>query len=81
MYKVTGDSNYTYYEAMDPDQNWYIVALGDDLAEQLKPYQDAYNYVFIEGAPSAEIPEPYRITGMTYRFLRTTSPLWLPPIP
>jgi len=66
MYKVTGDSNYTYYEAMDPDENWYIVALNDDLVEQLKPYQDAYNYFYVDGAPYAEIPEPYRITGMTY---------------
>lgn len=66
VYKVTGDSNYTYYEAMDPNQSWYIVALDDALAEQLKPYQDAYNYVFVEGAPAAEIPVPYRITGMTY---------------
>lgn len=66
MYKVTGDSNYTYYEAMDPDENWYIVALDDDLVEQLKPYQDAYNYFYVDGAPYAEIPEPYRITGMTY---------------
>jgi hypothetical protein len=66
VYNVSGDSNYTYYQAMDPDGNWYIVALDDDFAEQFKPYQDAYNYVLGDNAPYAEIPEPYRITGMTY---------------
>lgn len=65
VYKVTGESSNTYYAAMDPEQSWYIVALDDDLAGQLKPYQDAYNYFFTDNAPYAETPEPYRITGMT----------------
>lgn len=66
--RVTGDSNYTYYEAMDPDQNWFIVALDSTAAEKLQPYIDAYNYLSTDGAPEAEIPEPYRLTGMTYPF-------------
>lgn len=64
--RVTGDSSYTYYEAMDPDENWFIVALDDATAERLQPYTDAYNYNFTDGAPEAPIPEPTRITGMTY---------------
>ena len=51
--RVTGDSNYTYYEAMDPDQNWYIVALDSATDEKLQPYIDAYNYLFTDGAPEA----------------------------
>ena len=64
--RATGDSNYTYYEAMDPDENWFIVALDDTTAEQLQPYTDAYNYFYTDGAPEAPVPEPTRITGMTY---------------
>ena len=64
--RVTGDSNYTYYEAMDPDQNWYIVSLDSATAEKLQPYIDAYSDFFTDGAPDVQIPEPYRITGMTY---------------
>ena len=64
--RVTGDSSYTYYEAMDPDENWFIVALDDATAEQLQPYTDAYNYFFTDGAPKAPVPDPTRITGMTH---------------
>ena len=63
--KVTGDDNYTYYEAMDPDQNWFIVSLDDDVANELAACFAAYQYFFYDDAPYAELPEPYRLYGVT----------------
>jgi hypothetical protein len=63
--KVTGDDDYTYYEAMDPDENWFIVSLDNDVAEELEACFAAYQYFFYEDAPYAELPDPYRLYGVT----------------
>lgn len=65
VYKVTGDETHTYYEAMDPDQNWFIVDLPSSTYSELEPFVDAYNYLFYEDMPYAEMPDAVRIYGMT----------------
>ena len=65
LYKVTGDENHTYYEAMDSDENWFVVDLPDSTYNELEPFVDAYNYIFYEDMPYAEMPEAVRIYGMT----------------
>lgn len=65
VYKVTGDETHTYYEAMDPDQNWYIVDLPNTTYGELEAFVDAYNYLFYEDQPYAEMPEAVRIYGMS----------------
>ena len=65
VYKVTGDESHTYYEAMDPDQNWFVVDLPDSTYSELVPFVDAYNYLFYEDMPYAEMPEAVRIYGMS----------------
>lgn len=65
LIKATGEENYTYYAAMDPDGNWFIVSLDDDAAGRLDACYAAYQYYYSEDAPYAELPEPYRLYGVT----------------
>jgi len=64
IYKVTGDSSHTYYEVMDPDQNWFVIDLPNGTYSELEPFVDAYNYLFYEDMPYAEIPDSVRVYGM-----------------
>ncbi len=64
VYKVTGDETHTYYEAMDPDQNWFVVDLPSTTYGDLEPFVDAYNYLFYEDMPYAEIPDAVRVYGV-----------------
>ncbi|MCE5187756.1 MAG: hypothetical protein LLF75_01010 [Eubacteriales bacterium] len=64
IYKVTGDDNYTFYEAMDADGNWFILSLDDKTFASLSPYVDAYEAYFSESPQSGDYPEPKRLTGM-----------------
>lgn len=64
IYKVTGDESHTYYEAMDPDQNWFVVDLPDATYSELEPFVDAYNFLFYEDMPYAEIPDSVRVYGV-----------------
>ena len=41
LLKVTGDENYTLYEAMDPDGNWFILNLDDETLALLPGEQPA----------------------------------------
>jgi hypothetical protein len=50
---------------MDPDENWFIVDLPSSTYDQLEPFVDAYNYIFYENMPYAEMPEAVRIYGMS----------------
>jgi hypothetical protein len=65
LLKVTGDEEYTLYEAMDPDGNWYILNLDDAVFASLSLQQEAYENYTVDSAASFTLPEPVRLTGMT----------------
>jgi hypothetical protein len=64
IYDVSGDETYTYYEAMDPDANWFIVSLDKDAFSSLGQHVDAYNAYFTDGYLRYDYPAPTRLTGM-----------------
>lgn len=64
VYDVSGDEAYTFYEAMDPDGNWYIVSLDQKTFDTLLPYVDAYNAYFTDDYQNYAYPKPVRLTGM-----------------
>lgn len=64
IYQVTGDENYTFYEAMDPDGNWYLISLNDKVFESLKVHVDAYQAYFTDDYASYSYPDPTRLSGM-----------------
>ncbi len=65
VYDVSGDENYTFYEAMDPDETWFLIALDEQTFAQYGAYVDAYNAFFSDDYQSYSYPEPVRLTGMT----------------
>lgn len=66
LLKVTGDDNYTLYEAMDPDGNWFILNLDDRVLDTLSIQSAAYEAYSAENAATFDLPEPVRLTGMTH---------------
>ena len=64
MYDVSGDEDYTLYAAMDPDENWFIVALDENVAATLQPQMDAYEAYFTDDYMNYNYPDPVRIYGM-----------------
>ena len=64
MYDVSGDEDYTLYAAMDPDGNWFVVALDDAVAATLQPQMDAYDAYFTDDYMNYNYPAPARIYGM-----------------
>ncbi len=67
VYKVTGDSSYTFYEAMDTEGDWYILSLSDSAYKELQPLVDAY-YAVDENTTVEDLPEPVRLGGVA-RFI------------
>ena len=67
IYDVSGDEEYTFYEAMDPDGNWYILSFDSSKVNDLAPYTEAYDAYFSDDYESYSYPEPVRLTGMTRR--------------
>ncbi|MEN6636551.1 MAG: DUF6709 family protein [Clostridiaceae bacterium] len=65
LLKVTGDEDYTIYEAMDPDGNWFLLTLDDEVYATLSTQQEAYNTYFFGNAEDFVLPEPVRLTGVT----------------
>ncbi len=61
----TGDHPYTYYEVMDPDENWFIISLSKSDYSTLSEYNDAYVAFFTDDTQGVVLPEPTRLTGMT----------------
>ncbi len=57
---VTGDEEYTYYEAMDPEGIWHVVRLEDEEVAQLQHIMD-YTYSEDENAVA---PDPVRVYGV-----------------
>lgn len=69
LLKVTGDENYTLYEAMDPDGNWFILDLDDATLATLSVQAEAYTSYYTEYADNQAdfpLPEAVRLTGMTH---------------
>lgn len=66
LLKVTGEQEYTLYEAMDPDENWYLLGLDDDAYAQLSAQYAAYN-AYNPDSQTNQLPAPIRLTGMTYK--------------
>ncbi|HML67943.1 MAG TPA: hypothetical protein PKA81_06045 [Clostridia bacterium] len=66
LLKVTGDENYTIYEAMDTDGNWFLLTLDDSKAAQLSALQDAYDASATADPQTFVLPEPVRLTGVTH---------------
>lgn len=65
IYNVSGDENYTYYEAMDPDGDWFILSLDQKTFESLGPHVDAYNAYFTRDYLKYDYPAPTRLSGMS----------------
>ena len=65
LLRVTGDSNYTIYEAMDPDGNWFLVTLDDEAYASLFAQQEAYQTYFFGDASNFTLPDPVHFTGVT----------------
>jgi len=64
VYEVTGDENYTFYEAMDPDGNWFLIDLDDKTFESLSQHVDAYNAYGTDDYMNYTYPAPTRLSGM-----------------
>lgn len=62
--KVTGDSSYTYYEAVDTDGNWFVVRLTD---REYEGFRDIVEYSYSDDA-NAPVPAPIRLPGVTHTF-------------
>jgi len=67
LLKVTSDTEYTIYEAMDPDGNWYLLTLDNDVFATLSAQLEAYNIYFTNYSEDFSLPDPIRLTGMTHR--------------
>ena len=65
LLKVTGDREYTIYEAMDPDGNWFLLTLDDDAYAKLTAQQEAYQTYFFGDASNFVLPDPVHFTGVT----------------
>lgn len=68
LVKVTGDTEYTYYEVMDADGNWFITDIDDAAYAALSVQADAYQSYFTDYADNPQdfpLPETYRLTGIT----------------
>lgn len=66
LLKVTGDEEYTLYEAMDPDGNWFILSLDDTAFSKLDTQLAAYENYTPDNASNFALPEAVRLTGMTH---------------
>jgi len=64
VYDVSGEESYTFYEVMDPDENWFLISLDKKTFASLSPYVDAYNAYLAEEDWNGPYPEPTRLTGM-----------------
>lgn len=65
LLEVTGDDNYTIYEAMDPDGNWFLVSLDQAAFEKLAVQAAAYETYYTQNPENFTLPAPIRLTGMT----------------
>ncbi|MDD4312490.1 MAG: hypothetical protein PHW41_08415, partial [Eubacteriales bacterium] len=66
LLKVTGDNNYTLYEAMDSDGNWFLITLDDGAYAKLSVQKDAYDVYYSADSQNFVLPDPVRLTGVTH---------------
>lgn len=66
LLKVTGDHEYTLYEAMDAEGNWFLLTLDDSKVAELSALQDAYNASSTADPQTFVLPEAVRLTGVTH---------------
>ena len=66
LLKITGDENYTVYEGMDAQGNWFLLTLDDAKAAELSALQDAYAASIDADPQTFVLPEPVRLTGVTH---------------
>ena len=66
LLNVTGDNNYTLYEAMDAEGNWFLLTLDDAKVAELSALQNAYNAYSPNDPQAFALPEPIRLTGVTH---------------
>ena len=64
VYEMTGEENYTFYEAMDPDGNWFLINLDEETFEPLKKHVDAYYAYLSDDYTDYAYPAPTRLSGM-----------------
>ena len=64
VYQVSGDENYTFYEAMDSDGNWFLVSLKNKAFQPLQAHVDAYYAYFSDDYMHYTYPAPTRLSGM-----------------
>ena len=72
LLQVSGDENYSLYEVMDADGNWFLMDLDDATFAKLTVQSDAYNSFYTDYANNPQdfpMPETYRLTGMTRSLL------------
>lgn len=70
---VSGDEEYTIYEVMDADGNWFLVDLNDKTFASLAIQADAYQTLLTDYTNNTQnfvMPDAVRLTGMT-RMLNT----------
>ena len=66
LLNVTGENDYTLYEAMDAEGNWFLITLEDAKVAELSALQDAYNAYSPADPQAFALPEPVRLTGVTH---------------
>ena len=64
VYDPDDSDSYRFYEAMDPDENWFIINLDQKTYDSLRAYADAYNAYFSADAQNYSYPVPHRLNGM-----------------
>jgi hypothetical protein len=76
IYDVSGDESYTFYAAMDPDGNWFVVSLDEETFSSLSAHTDAYNAYWTDDYANYAYPLPTRLYGMpTYIISEDSSDL------
>lgn len=64
VYDPDDSDTYRFYEAMDPDENWFLINLDQKTYDSLSAYTDAYNAYFSASAQNFSYPAPHRLNGM-----------------
>lgn len=64
VYDPDDSDSYRLYEAMDPDENWFLINLDQKTYASLSPYAEAYNAYFSQNAQDYSYPVPYRLNGI-----------------
>lgn len=64
VYDPDDSDSSRFYEAMDPDENWFMINLDQKTYDSLRIYVDAYDAYWSVDYQNYDYPEPTRLTGM-----------------